>query len=362
MNPLSSLVTFFGGMRPAGSSTSTISSVPTRRITSQLKQYVVFDFDETLGYFAQLNGLIQSIEKAFKTALTERQLFELLDAFPEIFRPKIFHAMEYLKDKLVAGQCDGVILYTNNQGPKAWSQFILRYMNYRVKYPVFNKIVAAWKVGDVIIEPCRTTHNKTYDDLKRCASLPEHSRICFIDDRPHEEMIHDDITYILVRPYFRKYYHDDMITDFMKTTLAKSLMTKMDLSDEGGIFNAMLNSMLQLKLEIDKTHISVFDIDSSDEIITGIRSFFGERARQTVSNKTRKKFKRKRKSHTRKLYRSSQIQSSALPSPLSSSSPSPAPASHTRRRHHHHQQHIKSDAIKNSRSRDTRKRPKTPPI
>lgn len=297
MNPFPSIKSFFGSV--------TGGSHPThkRHIDDRIKKYVVFDFDETLGYFAQLNALIQAVEKTFKIILTEHQLFELLDAYPEIFRPKIFSILEYLKQNLISGACNGVILYTNNQGPKAWCQFIIRYINHRVKYPLFHKIVAAWKIGDTIIEPCRTSHNKSYKDLRRCAALPEKIRVCFIDDRPHEEMIHDDITYVLVPPYYRKYYHDDMVSQFMRTALAKSLITASDIQDEGRLASDMLGIMLSLKLDIDKTHITSEDIEAEQLIMNSLIVFFGAQSRGVRhSTKTRKKSKRKRSPSTRKVY------------------------------------------------------------
>ena len=307
MNPLPSIKSFFESVTGIGNSTGTGTGgsrhTPRRAIDEHTKNYVVFDFDETLGYFAQFNGLIQAIEKTFKRILTESQLFELLDEFSEIFRPQIFPILEYIKYKLITGICNGVILYTNNQGPKAWSQFIIRYMNHRVKYQVFNKIVAAWKIGDTIIEPCRTSHNKSYKDLRRCAALPEKIRICFIDDRPHEEMFHDDITYILVAPYYRKYYHDDMVSQFMKTALAKSLLADAEIQDEGRLASDILGIMLSLKLDIDKTHISSKDVDTGEQIMSGLNVFFGKRSRgPNHSTKTRKKSKRKRSPSTRKVY------------------------------------------------------------
>jgi len=322
MNPLPSIKSFFESVTGIGGSRHT----PRRAVDEHTKNYVVFDFDETLGYFAQFNGLIQAIEKTFKRILTESQLFELLDAFPEIFRPQIFAILEYIKHKLITGICDGVILYTNNQGPKAWSQFIIRYMNHRMKFQVFNKIVAAWKIGDTIIEPCRTSHNKSYKDLRRCAALPEKIRICFIDDRPHEEMFHDDITYILVAPYYRKYYHDDMVSQFMKTSLAKTLLADAEIQDEGRLASDMLGIMLSLKLDIDKTHISSKDVDTGEQIMSGLNLFLASDPEDYIIPLKPEKSQRGRGPHQRARFTADE-KSQEKATHASALAPAPTPTS-----------------------------------
>lgn len=317
LSTLSSFLTYFNSSN-SNNSSRIISTPPTNpqsfphysysggsihsrtNLSDSSKTYVVFDFDETLGYFAQLNGLIQAIEKTFKTPLTEQQLFELLDSFPEVFRPKLFIILNYLKSRIIRKECDGVILYTNNQGPKTWCQFIIRYLNYKLQFNVISQVIAAWKIGNQTVERCRSSHNKSYSDLRRCARLPEKSRICFIDDRPHDEMVHDDITYVLVKPYFRKYYHDDMVRHFMTTKLAKQLVAKQPIPDEEKIMSEILTHLLPIKLDIDKTNITQADLSASEHIYKSLNSFFGMQLKRfPISSKTRKKFKRKKISSNR---------------------------------------------------------------
>lgn len=298
-----------GGIRPADfhASSRAISS-PTAPIyfdkTHPLKHYVVFDFDETLGYFAQINAFLQAVQITFKTSLSERQLFEVIDQFPEIFRPKIFTVIEYLKRKILSGHCDGVLLYTNNQGHKAWPEFITRYINYKANYPVFTKVIAAWKVGNIMVEKCRSTHNKTYDDLIKCGSLPEKSRIFFIDDRAHEDMIHDNVTYILAKPYYHRYRHDDMVAKFMKTTLAKSLVDKNETLDSVGAASAITAYLLRVKFDNDKSTQPAVDITSSDQLIRLLADFFSRsNHRRNSANKTKKKPRRKKERKSTRKHR-----------------------------------------------------------
>ena len=60
---------------------------------------VVFDLDQTIGYFTQIGILIDSIETITKRKLKLNEFFKLLDMFPLIFRKGIMKTFELLKLK-----------------------------------------------------------------------------------------------------------------------------------------------------------------------------------------------------------------------------------------------------------------------
>ena len=102
---------------------------------------IVIDVDETLGYFVELGIFWDSLHNYAKTMnidaatiLTQHHFNETLDIFPEFVRPKILSILQYIKLKKILKQCDGVIIYTNNQGPKEWIQFIKNYFESKIKY------------------------------------------------------------------------------------------------------------------------------------------------------------------------------------------------------------------------------------
>ena len=80
------------------------------------------------------------------------------------------------------------MIYTNNNGPKEWAASICRYYENRIGEPLFDRIIGAFMIGDEVIEPNRTTSQKTHEDLLRCTELPAETEICFIDDRMHTHM------------------------------------------------------------------------------------------------------------------------------------------------------------------------------
>jgi hypothetical protein len=69
----------------------------------QLKKVVVFDLDETLGYFLEFSIFCDSLNlfngMNNKTNATYRQdeFNELLDLYPEFIRPNILPILKYLK-------------------------------------------------------------------------------------------------------------------------------------------------------------------------------------------------------------------------------------------------------------------------
>ena len=170
-------------------------------VNNKPMKVIIFDLDETLGYFYEFSILLDAVEKYYNAKLTLLQTCNVLDLYPEYFRPSIFTILKYLsnlKDKNIIHK---VYIYTNNQGGKKWSRFIQAYIEKKINYPIFDQIIHAFKVNGVQIEKLRTTHQKTHDDFIKCSKLPENTNICFIDDQPHPKMVHDNVYVINISPY-----------------------------------------------------------------------------------------------------------------------------------------------------------------
>ena len=64
---------------------------------------VVFDLDETLGYFTEFgifwDGLINYSKVKNKSSLTQSDFNDILDLYPEFLRPNIINILNYLKNK-----------------------------------------------------------------------------------------------------------------------------------------------------------------------------------------------------------------------------------------------------------------------
>jgi len=162
---------------------------------------VVFDMDETLGSFGQLGILKDVIEEYENRKLTQDEFNKLIDKHPEFIRPGILEILEYVVEQRGKKHCDAIMIYTNNQGPRAWAKTISKYFSYRLNTHVFDHIVAAFMVNGQRVEPSRTSHEKIYNDFIRCSRLPSTTEVCFIDDAEHPRMIHDNVYYVKIKPY-----------------------------------------------------------------------------------------------------------------------------------------------------------------
>jgi len=60
---------------------------------------IVFDLDQTMGYFTQVGILIDSIETILNRKMKLNEIFELFNLFPQIFRKGMMKTFAYLKTK-----------------------------------------------------------------------------------------------------------------------------------------------------------------------------------------------------------------------------------------------------------------------
>jgi hypothetical protein len=187
------------------------------------KRVVVFDLDETLGYFTEYGVFYELLCNYKKIALQQRQYVfnKLLDLFSEVLRPNIFSVLKYLVTKKKNGMCSEVIIYTNNQGPKDWINLIKGYIHSKLNYNLFDRVIGAFKINGRVEEICRTTNDKTKGDLIRCAKLPKKTHICFIDDVYYESM--DDVYYIKLTPYIYNISINVMVNRFLTSDFASEL-------------------------------------------------------------------------------------------------------------------------------------------
>ena len=125
---------------------------------------VVFDFDETLGHFGQLGDFVTTLEEWFNKLIKPEILYKLLDIYPFKLRTDLFRIMNLLKRKKQLGEINKVLIYTNNMGPRSWVLAIKRYLELKLNYKLFDRVISAYKVNGIQIEKKRTSYDKTYKD------------------------------------------------------------------------------------------------------------------------------------------------------------------------------------------------------
>ena len=176
---------------------------------------VVFDLDETLGSFSQLYKF-WFLTKLYlnKDDLDNKYFYNLIDLFPLFLRPNILSLLKKIKKKKTAGICNYVMIYTNNNGPNYWANLIKSYFHYKLRFPLFDQIIKAFKINGKHIELGRTSHSKSLKDFINCTKLPTNTKICFLDDQEHPEMKQDNVLYINIDPYYYNVEYDIMATKF----------------------------------------------------------------------------------------------------------------------------------------------------
>ena len=195
---------------------------------SSPKKIVVLDVDETIGYFVELGIFCDALTQTAwnnDPAAQYARFNQLMDAFPEFLRPNILDLLRFLKLKKETNECCGVMVYTNNNGPRAWVEHIIRYMESKLGGHLFDKIVAAFKINGKIIEMGRTTHDKTYEDFLRCTKLPSNVEVCFLDDQMHSQMEHGQVYYINVKPYVHQLSVQTLVDRFVQSPVLRSTIS-----------------------------------------------------------------------------------------------------------------------------------------
>lgn len=186
----------------------------------KLNNIIVWDADETLGSFGSLDEINMLMEKYLDRELKEKELFILMDIFPEILRPNILKVLSGLKRKKNK-KGTKIIIYTNNNGPDKWIESMKTYLENKVGKGLFDKIIRAYKINGQIIESKRTTDAKTYEDLKNCMGVNDIKNVCFIDDQPHDLFDDEHVHGLHIPPYFKTFTKEDVITRLLKSSFVK---------------------------------------------------------------------------------------------------------------------------------------------
>jgi hypothetical protein len=222
---------------------------------------VVFDLDETLGYFIEFAIFWECLKTYVKKEnpnyyFDQENFDETFDLFPEFVRPNIIDVLLYLKQKKQVKACDSVLIYTNNQATKEWAACIKNFFEKKINYNLFDQIIGAFKINGKKYELCRTSHEKTIHDLLKCSKLPANTEVCFLDDTLYPEMTGKNIYYIKVNPYIYNIPFKEMFQRFLKSDLSKKIIL-----NAFEFENEMLKHMQQYGYQYVEKSESEYEID-----------------------------------------------------------------------------------------------------
>lgn len=172
---------------------------------------VVFDFDETIGYFEQIIEMIKYTKKTSKL-----EVFELFTLFPLVFRTNIFDIFYFIVRLKKEKKIKSVILYSNNNND-VFIGYVLSFIHQKLNYPLFDSSISL-----------NQTHNKNKNllDLINYSNglLTKKSSIFFIDDKEYDDM--KMIKYYIKCESYKYLYPKSIIEQKLNTTINLSAHDK----------------------------------------------------------------------------------------------------------------------------------------
>lgn len=256
---------------------------PSALTTYGSNKIVVFDLDETLGYFVELGLFWDCLQTYINKCAGERIILGqtefncIMDLFPEFIRPNMFQILQYIQYKKNYHKCDKIMIYTNNQRPVEWAQYIKTYFEKKTSAYIFDQIINAFKVNGKFVELLRTSHKKTHNDLVKCTKLPQETQICFFDDTLHLGMCSDNIYYINLKPYIYKLQYEVLIRRFLKSeNQAIKHVQQLAVANVTEFKKTMLELLHEYDYKYVKKNIIDYDMDKiiSKKILYHLDTFF----------------------------------------------------------------------------------------
>jgi hypothetical protein len=231
---------------------------------------IVFDIDETLGSFTEIDILWNELIKIDNKLMNVYFFNQLLDIYPEFLRYGIINILHFIYNKKKIGECYKLFIYTNNKSINSLVDYILQYFNYKLNSMenIFDKVIYSFKINNKNIDLRRTTISKTYNDLIRCVKIPETTEICFIDNTYFPKMSNKFIYYIQPISYYHNLTNREIVERFMNSTVYKTIGFSIE-------YHYLISFFKNEKLFIhNKLNKLKTDIYVSKKILYHIKEFF----------------------------------------------------------------------------------------
>ena len=114
-----------------------------------------------------------------RSRIPDKYIFKLLDIWPKFLRAGIMEIFEIIKAEKKNNKCVKAVIYTNNMGPRSWTLLIKRYIEKKLRYKLFDKVITAYRPRELTNH--RTTHSKTYSDLIKSTGYGKDAKFLFLD-------------------------------------------------------------------------------------------------------------------------------------------------------------------------------------
>lgn len=253
------------------------------------KTYIIFDLDETIGYFSEFGIFYDALKEYLKRDITQEEFNNLIDMNIECLRPNILKVFKHIKKIKQSKNNVCVVLYTNNNGSNEWVDSIISYIETKIVYKLFDKKIRAYKIGNKQVEPQRTSHEKRHEDFINIMGCSPQSKLFFIDDRLHRGMLKMDTRYLWIKPYKFHIPFDVMAKRYLLNSNGNNnnedgQSEYATINMDGNNFISFIKNYSNGFSICDKTEWSMEDMNSADFIISNLNSFLSS-TKKTYKNK-----------------------------------------------------------------------------
>jgi hypothetical protein len=249
---------------------------PTPKYTKK-KKIILFDMDETLGYFTQFGVLCDSLYRYYNQYLPQQIYNKMLDIYEYYLRPNILTILKYLIHKKQIDTSVIVAIFTNNADIR-WVNIIKEYFHYKLQADIFDDVILLYEKENTVIEERRTSNEKRIGDIYhifQCSK--DDTEIVFVDDMVHKNMIQDNVYYIHITPYVFHYTPKHLASLFLE-----SFQNTIPVL-EHGVLERHIETFVDMYILWDKYEITIEDRENSKKIMQLLQKFF-----QMKQNKTRR--------------------------------------------------------------------------
>jgi hypothetical protein len=151
-----------------------------------MKNSIIIDFNNTVGYFSQIIYLINIIEKTYSRKMTQHDVNILLNIYIHSFRPKIFEILKFIHDLKEKNIIHALVLYTKNKN-EGFVKMVLSFIQDHILQnsappPRLNKQNMLQLFDHIIFSKTKTKHLDHFSKLVHIYDEIE-TRFCFIDNK-----------------------------------------------------------------------------------------------------------------------------------------------------------------------------------
>tara|TARA_B100001057_G_C22665749_1_gene877748 strand:- start:138 stop:872 length:735 start_codon:yes stop_codon:yes gene_type:complete len=237
-------------------------------MNNEINKVIVFDLDHTIGDFFII-GMIWNFMKKIKLHLNQRDFNDICSLFPNILRYNIIPILNYICVRKTVNNTIKIIVYSNNKKGIDWIKMIVTYIQYKVNYKIFFKVIE--------------NDYKSYKNLLIKTGIPKTAKILFIDDFYHSQMNHDKVVYLNIKPY--NYYIPNriLIDTFTTSKYFYNKILNNDKLNVVGLFKKYIeiNNINKEKKKEEKKVDSIV----SKMILNHIQRFLNENDNKTRKNR-----------------------------------------------------------------------------